>query len=529
MDERTGNSDHHRASGFPRLSGQGPDGGEYDALAELFLGDPELGPSPATGGRGLRPESPRVVAKPEPVTEGGPAPKHVAEVEPATRRVEAVLLGHLPVRASIWVRQYANAVGTTLNRPVGLVRMASDACSVELIGPGAERVPLEDALPADSIEDAVRSVSALADRWIIRVDEVDEESLAESSAIEEVTILTGSDEAAVVASYRLVKSLAATWDRVFGTEGGPELGLAIMGSSGEQALAAGEKLERAAGSFLNRPVRVTARVPKVGVSSAATIYRGSDVIDFETVIEAIRSVEPAPLRLTDEAERVLDEGEPVEAIEPVIEDAEEEIVFEAEAVEATEPVRDSVAAIESEGRDEEETKTETPEPADTAGPGAPAATPEETTMTPPEQPMIVTRHVPDIAPKRIEPAIRPVTPAPAALIEGLGVLESECPYATGVTLAADELGALHLIADDADGSDEAVRQLTAAATWASAHGKLLRKAEPSLGDAGREPVRHLLTNDAKRVRNLLDTDLKVHLVTEVSLGGQRGRVAIEIN
>ncbi len=509
MDERTGNADHHRASGFPRLSGQGPDGGEYDALAELFLGDPELGPSPATGGRGLRPEPQRAVPAGEVASEGGPAPKHVAEAEPATRCVEAVLLGHLPVRASIWVRQYANAVGTTLNRPVGLVRMASDACSVELIGPGAERVPLEDAHPADSIEEAVRSVSALADRWIIRVDEVDEESLAESSAIEEVTILTGSDEAAVVASYRLVKSLAATWDRAFGTEGGPELGLAIMGASGEQALAAGEKLERAAGSFLNRPVRVTSRVPKVGVSSAATIYRGSDVIDFERVIEAIRSVEPAPLRLTDEAERALDSGELAEDVAPaetgVNELDEEEFVFEADADDAND-----TAAAEID-------------------PNEPAATPEETTMTPPEQPMIVTRHVADIAPKRLEPAVRATAGEPASLIDGLGVLESECPYAEGVTLASDELGALHLIADDADGSDEAVRQLTAAATWAAAHGKLLRKAEPSLGAADREPVRHLLTDDAKRVRNLLDTDLKVHLVTEVTLGGQRGRVAVEIN
>ena len=40
----------------------------------------------------------------------------------------------------------------------------------------------------------------------------------------------GSDEAAVVASYRLVKSLAAGWDRAFGEDAGPTLGLAIMGS-----------------------------------------------------------------------------------------------------------------------------------------------------------------------------------------------------------------------------------------------------------------------------------------------------------
>ena len=425
--------------GFPRLSGHGPDGGEYDALAELFLGDPELGPSPAMGGRGLRPETPRSMPPSEVASEGGPAPRHVAEVEPATRCVEAVLLGHLPVRASIWVRQYANAVGTTLNRPVGLVRMSTEGCSVELIGPGAERVPLEDTNPADDIEEAVRSVSALADRWIIRVDELDEESLAESSGIEEATILTGSDEAAVVASYRLVKSLAAAWDRAFGPDGGPELGLAIMGANGEQALAAGEKLERAAGSFLNRPVRVTARVPKVGVSSAATIYRGSDVVDFERVIEAIRSVEPAPLRLTDEAERALDDAagpldEPADAIVP--EDEEEEFVFEAEP-----EVEEPAATEPRENVDE-----------------TPIAATEETPMTPPEQPMIVTRPVPDIAPKRIEPAARSAVPSPASLIEGLCVLESECPYAAGVSLASDELGHLHLIADDADGSDEAVRQ-----------------------------------------------------------------------
>ncbi|GJM18722.1 MAG: hypothetical protein DHS20C14_09350 [Phycisphaeraceae bacterium] len=534
MDERHGNDDNHDAPGFPRLSGGagGGDGGDYDALAELFLGDPELGPAPATatGRRMERPatviptQAPVVPPMHERALEGGPAPRHVAEVETGERCVEVVVLGHLPVRASIWVRQYANSVGTALGRPVGLLRIGADASSVELIGPGAERLPLANAEPTANLESAVRSVAGLADRWIVRVDETAEPGLAESACVDEVTILTGSDEAAVVASYRLVKSLAAAWDKAFGAEGGPSLGLAIMGSSGEQALAAGEKLERAAASFLNRPVRVTARVPKVGVSSAATIYRGSEDADAEHVIGLIRAQEPTGLRLAEAEGDALAGLEVAEGVLEEIEDAgdagvtepsgeiaddagvAEEIVFEAED--------DDGADFGHDAREDE---------------------PEEAAVTPPEQPMIVTRAVTDVTPRRLVPVSDP-EPVRASgevegaeLIEGLGVLESECPYTPGVRLAADGAGRLHLVADDSDGSDEAVRQLTAAGTWATAHLKLLRRAEPSLGEHAGAPVAHLLTNDAKRVRTLLDSEIRVHLVTRVTLGGQSGQVAVALN
>ncbi|MFI4897364.1 MAG: hypothetical protein ACIARR_06025 [Phycisphaerales bacterium JB059] len=111
----------------------------------------------------------------------------------------------------------------------------------------------------DSIEEAIRDARGRCAHWVVRVDETEEPALIARDDIAEITVLTGADEAAIVASYRLMKSLASDRDRRLHDDEGPELRLAIMGSEHEQAMAAGEKLERAARAFLSRPVQVSAR------------------------------------------------------------------------------------------------------------------------------------------------------------------------------------------------------------------------------------------------------------------------------
>lgn len=527
MDERPHDEKRMTPGGFPRLTDA--DGAEYDALTELFLGDPGLAPKPASVGArtGGAPRTPPVAS------EGGAAPR--VESEPAQGvTVEAVLLGHLPVRASIWVRQYASSIAAGLGRPVGLLRVGPEVSSVELVGAGSDELAA-GIEPAEALADALRRASGLTDRWIVRVDETAEPGLSECGSVDEVTILTGADEAAVVASYRLVKSLAARWDGSFGAEGGPTLGLAIMGSSGEQALAASEKLERAAEAFLNRPIRVTARVPKIGVSSAATLYRGNEAPETAELLELLKA-EPTPLRIAPDWR----------PSEPAEDRTLEDIEFEA---------------AETAGLDAAVEELEIEAGAALAEP----ETPDEAPVAEGPKPEVVTRPVFDVQPKAIErvrvsepvrllaPAPEPepvAAPAPAvdagdavaaqeredalAALLGMEAIESRCPFAGAVELAADEAGRLHLIASDRDQSGrEATTQLLAAASWARAHLALLLRAEPALAqptaDDPHEPTMHLLTDDARSVRAILDADVRVHLVTRVSLGGRTGWVAAELN
>lgn len=558
MDQRP--TDEQPPTPFPRLSG---DGGEYDALADLFLGDPELGPRPATVNRA------RHAPPPIPTPEGGPVPRSTPEpARPAV--VEAVLLGHLPVRASIWVRQYASAVGSSLGRPVGLLRIGPEASSVELVGPGAERLAVSAEEPAEELGEALRRVAGMADRWIIRVEEAAEAGLAECEGVDEVTILTGSDEAAVVASYRLVKSLAAAWDQTFGSEAGPTLGLAIMGSSGEQALAAGEKLERAAAAFLNRPVRVTARVPKIGVSAAATVYRGAEALDARQLIAIIRAEPATPLRLAEDGWQEAGAAGETTPSGVVAEEPHAEAAAPVSAV-LTPPEPETsdagvIGTVESEAFEEIEFDTGTQED---AAPGEPEVgeaaessmadecEPDLSEPHPPEPdlpepveaaPVIVTRRMDQVVPRRIErPAPQPArTPAPAAdsveasesdaslagLI-GLRPIETRCPYAGRVEMAVDGDGWLHLVIEEGRDGAEAVSQLMAAQSWVRAHLSLLLRAEPLLAQPtsreAPEPMLHLLTRSARAARPLLDAEVRLHLVTRVSLGGRTGWVASELN
>ncbi|MCA9304097.1 MAG: hypothetical protein KC996_08250, partial [Phycisphaerales bacterium] len=127
----------------------------------------------------------------------------VAVPEAAKRpMIEVVLLGHLPVRATLWVRQYACSVARETGETVALIRAASGSTAVDLID--GEHAPKTK--PAVSIRHALEKAAHLADRVILRVDESAEPDLLERSEIDQLTILTGADETAVVASYRLIKT-----------------------------------------------------------------------------------------------------------------------------------------------------------------------------------------------------------------------------------------------------------------------------------------------------------------------------------
>lgn len=300
-----------------RLAGVEDD--SHDALADLFLGDSELAP-PAYSSTGTEdraePVVPVVTRAPAPVAPARPvevAPRAPIQVltrdEPVDEvegereigslpSVEAVLLGHLPVRASLWVRQYACSVARRRSETVALVRAVAGSTSIDLIT-GTE--PMQS-MEMGSLHEAMRLVNDRADRVILRVDETTEPELLERDEIDEVTILTGADEAAIVASYRLIKTITGVWE-ADSAIGVPHLRLAVMGATGQQVAQASAKLTRAVDAFLDRPIEIIDAAGRIDATGTANIYRdsmahrASEIID--TLVETgcgVPAEESVPVR-----------------------------------------------------------------------------------------------------------------------------------------------------------------------------------------------------------------------------------------
>lgn len=448
---------------------------EFDALAELFLGDQDDADLP-----------PRASAIPDelalPVTHAV-EPKAVRPPSATARprlHVEAVLLGHLPVRAGLWVNQYARQLAARLGGPVAVLRVREGAMTVSLVG-DREAWDEDDATmsPRAAVSAAVaRSVAA-----IVEVGELDEPGLVELALsgrrlLDAVTVLSGADDAAAVAAYRAAKRLAEAIDAASGDGAlapAPALRAAVFGADPVRAQAAATKLVKASGSFLGGAIEAEACASRIGGPRVRELCHAELEADPATVLEWVRAGEPAPSRRPSPGV-----GGPTLRLST--ETADESL---------HEPMDDAFTAQATPPRGE----GAKPEAGESREPGA--------------------------------------APSPSAgpAVAGLRLLELSCPAAPGVHLAGDAGGALHLIAiergeDVAHGvagvaRGTAAQHLAAAEAWARTNAALLQAA--ARVDAT-SPTMHLLTDEPKRVRGLLDSAIRVHLAVEVAVEGESRRV-----
>lgn len=482
----------NNAGGFMKLAGI--DDGEYDALADLFLGDSELAPEPfsSTGTDSVdsnRPAVPVRLARPPVEVEarkeepqGNPTSKpHLAEqavtrVEHAIESglgsvpcIEAVLLGHLPVRASLWVRQYACSTARRKDEVVALVRAAAGSTSVDLIA-GSQQIETRECA---SLHDALTVVDSIADRVILRVDETTEPELLDRDEIDEITILTGADETAIVASYRLIKTLTSVWDadEVIGT---PHLRLAVMGATGQQVADASAKLTRAVDAFLDRPIEIIDAAGRIDATGTSNIYRDSVAHEVTSILDELIEI----------------------------------------------------------------------------GCGVPALDSIQTTASPATQPQSQHKIAPEASqaleqiPAEIRPTVEQMTEPPVtietakpstnlvSLIEGLAIIETRCPFALDVELCVDEQGKLHLVADDDHRAP--MGRLETVRAWVRAHLPLILRAEPALAmpkssDRDTDIQLHLISDDPHTMRGLIDSPINLYALAHAKIGNESVRVATRIN
>ncbi len=222
----------------------------FDSLADLFLGDEHPSTTTAIQTRGL-------------------------------------IVGHLPVMASAWVAQHARDLAAATNGTVAVLARAGGRVTLDLHGT-TQRLQ-----PASSLDEAIAAAMHTNLRaWLIRADAVTELALADSPALEGLSILTGHDEAALVAAYRAIKGLtnpAAELD-----PDTHKIHVAVMGATDAQGRPAAEKLRRAAESFLETGLASVTITNKIGAGSAARLYDGESALSIDQLLDQLPTEHETP-------------------------------------------------------------------------------------------------------------------------------------------------------------------------------------------------------------------------------------------
>lgn len=251
----------------PVLASLPPAGDEFDALADLFLGDDE----------------PRGVPS-EPVSRAAAA---TPSMKPRMAAVELLVQGHLPVRAAPWASQYARLRASALHAPVALIRLVGGNLSVEMFG--MDSPDLDETTDANGAVSAAARCAALC---IVQLDEVHQAAVAGDPRVAAVTVLGGANEAAVVATYRTLKGLAGVLaPAAEGNEPPTELQVAFVTTEEGASRDALERLRRAAAVFLDRPLALAGTVGKIAPTGAVPLFRGECEMGPGRMLDALMNPE----------------------------------------------------------------------------------------------------------------------------------------------------------------------------------------------------------------------------------------------
>ncbi|MEM7627466.1 MAG: hypothetical protein AAF333_17860 [Planctomycetota bacterium] len=410
------------------------------------------------------------------------------ENRPGLGVAEAVVLGNLPGMAGPWLTQYGQLLAQQ-DGAVVILHVDDDAIDLELLEPTSPPQQTEDetGLPAtgpslrvppggfagrdlvDVLDQLNRARVSPVRTVLVHLDAT-EEALPRLLDLDYWTLLSGADDAAIVAGYRLLKRLLESDGRVAGTQ----VGLMVVGSDQDAGHKAAGKLRTAVANFLQTPLELIGYQPKMIPARCRTLGRFGN----------LEEVWP---RLTAWLKQLQPPAPEAPAAEPAP---------RAALPELEQPVRVEAAAKQPRAAEPED-----PHPHPQAD-----ATPDLFSLIDSD-------------------------PRTTASIPGGLALEARCPSQPHTQLALDATGRLHLLHrhDSAEGDPptpkEAIVELVAVRDWARQHRQLLQLTERGRRfDPDADPVLHLFTDRADLSVHLvarLGDLLKLHLLRDVTVGNER--------
>ncbi len=251
--------------------------------------------------------------------------------------VEALLPGHLPGYASPWISQYAFSLarehGSTLMLRVDqdaisldLFELNSDNSSTEASTDTADRRDVEtytdsaksDTQPLVNLFDKLTEYNGSISAYLlVAADEKVPMLKSRIGALNRWTLLTGSDDAAIVGAYQILKNYLGGPDARMPRRG---VRVMFMGCDEEQADAALARINVAAATFLDTAVQlagVQKRMQPIRRKTIGRFERPSDLDPLPTLLDHLENLaaiveQPAPA-----ATKSYDEDEPLLTAEEI--------------------------------------------------------------------------------------------------------------------------------------------------------------------------------------------------------------------
>lgn len=216
--------------------------------------------------------------------DGGDTPRETHE---RTAPIELALVGHLPVMGGLWLTQYADQIARR-GGATALIRLERGQTTVELLRAPGPRGGLES---AETLDEALHILAERAERWIVCPQS--ESTLEGPFPGDALTLLTGGDDAATVAAYRIVKSLAERWHAAQWPL--PAIGLVVLGAPSDRVGEIAEKLDRTTKAFLDVDLRVAGQYQRMDAIESAG--RRTFAGEAPSVAELCRRIEAAERRV----------------------------------------------------------------------------------------------------------------------------------------------------------------------------------------------------------------------------------------
>lgn len=446
----------------------------------------------------------------------------------AARRT-LVLVGNLPVMNGLWLSQYADREARE-NGPVCLVRLSADSVQIELFRAGTRRPSIR---PQARYEEALRAIAPVVSQWMIVPAQP--EPVEIPAGTDDIVVLTGADQPAIVAAYRLVKGAHESIARLGGAQ--PAVSVAVLGADAQETANVAARIGDAAGASLHTTIPVRGGMQRVGPAESS--FRGtfddpSPSLSKVTEILASIGQQPAaaPAATIDHAlsDAPLRFSPRVERRAPVMRTAPEAIPFRSDLpprggrgmepvrtppVRATPPVRDEAANREILA---EASAVLRDASAATAGATrAPYAAPRS--AAPVESPSYVSSYAASAVhgPSAAAPVARIIEGGmPESLVpfvHGLERLDHTAPRCERIEFAVGEGGRLHLVCRIDD-----LRMLGRARTWLDENGSLFRRAFPEVA-ATDDPAIDVFVKD---LRDLEQIDgITIHVIRQLEFAGRR--------
>jgi hypothetical protein len=406
-----------------------------------------------------------------------PAPPLASAV---TAPIEIAMVGHLPVMGGLWLTQYADHVGRR-EGPTALVRIERGQVTLELLRAPGYRGVLDR---ATTIDEAIAELASVASRWVICP--ANEASIDGPLPADALTLLTGGDDAATVAAYRIMKNLAERWHIVGWPV--PPIGLVVLGSPPERVEEVVEKLDRTTKAFLDVDLAIVGQHQRMDAieSEGRRVFHGAD----------LGSGAGGGLSVSDLCRRIRSHGGRERRAATIV--SPRRIGAGGSAKLGPKPLGREVAPRVAEF---EMSQQELSEPPSREGFDPFADVP----FTPMHEDA-------GEVPTSAVSSLRETNASRAAAIPGLMALATRCPHQPAVELALDDAGTLHLVI-----GDDALAALRPVEAWVRAHAPLLHTAHPEL----RLPVRvaiDVVTSDAPTVASLHGAGLNLHLLIDTQYG-----------